>query len=264
MDIDPETRPGISSESDAGHKNKNTILVSLPRKSPEFLLNSGSPADPAESAGEIAGRVTGSLTVEAALALPFFLVFCRVLLGLFLAIQMQAEAEFCLDERAEDMSLSAFFHMEETDGGFSDTDYEDVVAFDEYFPDAGLPLFDSVRLFSARRAWAGRFMPDGGTSPRYVIVTETGSVYHLTESCSYLSLSVKEVSFDEVSDMRSSDGAKYYPCERCARGMHGSTCYITGDGRRYHYRRDCSGLKRTWNWVEYENCGLPPCSRCAK
>lgn len=122
------------------------------------------------------------------------------------------------------------------------------------------------------RAWTGA---DKGKSDKpkeeeeeqkeLVYVTENGTVYHSTTSCTYIDLSVRNVSTSTVGSLRNKSGAKYKPCERCAAyTAYAGSVYITDYGTRYHANRDCGGLKRSVKAVEKDSVSLPPCSRCSK
>lgn len=96
-----------------------------------------------------------------------------------------------------------------------------------------------------------------------VYVTETGSVYHLYLTCSHLHLSIRPVGYWEMEGLRNSNGAKYYPCEKCG-AVQTDTVYITDDGNRYHSCISCSGLKRGIREIPISEAdGLLLCSRCA-
>lgn len=120
--------------------------------------------------------------------------------------------------------------------------------------------------------WNGYKLSDSGTGngsedSETVYVTETGKVYHLTQDCTYLMLSVRPVSAAEVDSERNQNGGKYYPCERCAGGNAPGVYYITSDGNRYHFDRGCSGLKRTVSAIPLDQAvesGYTPCSRCGR
>jgi len=67
--------------------------------------------------------------------------------------------------------------------------------------------------------------------------------------------------------LRNKGGAKYYPCEYCARGKLGGIVYITSEGNRIHKNKTCPGIKRivtTMKKTEAEARGLRPCERCGK
>ena len=237
--------------SDLFHKNLKNPMISLPIQTPvkkRKKLNIPIERRRNFRPGETSAVTLGSLTVEAALAVPAFLLFCGILLTLFLNLKAQIAAVYGLDTEAKQLAAACLPGEEGP---------EDIV-LTRTVSGGWLP---DCTLQAVRKAWTGRFLTDAGAL-RYVIVTENASVYHLTEACTYLSLSVRLVKREEVEHLRNADGAKYYPCERCAKGPGGEGCYITRIGRRYHLDRNCSGLKRSWRWVPAENCGLPPCSRC--
>ena len=102
---------------------------------------------------------------------------------------------------------------------------------------------------------------------RIVFVTKTGQVYHTSNICSHIKISVREVDFSSVNHLRNKGGAKYYPCEYCARGKLGGIVYITSEGNRIHKNKTCPGIKRTVTTMkktEAEARGLRPCERCGK
>ena len=99
-----------------------------------------------------------------------------------------------------------------------------------------------------------------------VFVTETGSVYHKSDSCSHIKLSVTSVQ-GIPSALRNEQGAKYYPCEICCKGTTNpfGVYYITSDGTRYHRKRDCSAIKRNVREIPFSEVGgRTPCKRCYK
>lgn len=119
------------------------------------------------------------------------------------------------------------------------------------------------------RAWTGRDgngAASGGNESgkeETVLITETGTVYHTDENCTYLKRSIRRVDRQAVAGMRNRFGAKYHACERCGGG--GSAVYITNDGNRYHSSLSCSALKRTVKRVpasEVKN--KRACSKCGR
>lgn len=96
-----------------------------------------------------------------------------------------------------------------------------------------------------------------------VYVTESGSVYHTSLSCPSLRISLRAVYYRMVNTERSDSGARYYPCEKCAKGSAPETVYVTSDGNRYHYKVDCSALKRGISTVDISEVGeRTKCKRC--
>lgn len=97
-----------------------------------------------------------------------------------------------------------------------------------------------------------------------VYITETGLVYHKDYLCTHLDLSIRMVAASELNSLRNVGGGKYYPCEHCMRNGGGSV-YITDTGDRYHGSLSCSGLKRTIYAVPLsEVIGKGACSRCGR
>lgn len=116
------------------------------------------------------------------------------------------------------------------------------------------------------KAWTGYERSGFGTgSDETVYVTETGLVYHKDYHCTYLELSIHMVSSGELESLRNSGGGKYYPCEHCMKGGADGRVYITDNGDRYHSSLSCSGLKRTVYAVPLsEAVGKGACSRCGR
>lgn len=133
----------------------------------------------------------------------------------------------------------------------------------------------SDRLLGARssvstRAWMG-MEPGAGENEREnekrVFVTENAVVYHLSDECSYLKLSIKKVNANTIDSLRNMYGSRYTACERCVRAGNRSSVYITSQGNSWHSRRNCSGLKRSISTMTEEKAiekGLSPCHRCGK
>lgn len=150
---------------------------------------------------------------------------------------------------------------------FGSKDEIDIVVTYSVSPWSGVIGFPPFRMANRYYAhiWNGYGLDGEEEDTRIVYITETGTVYHLTKSCTHLQLSVSLISADEVSDARNQYGGKYHPCERCARGSVPSVFYITDEGNRYHYDRECSGLKRTIYSISMEEAveeGYRACSRC--
>ena len=97
-----------------------------------------------------------------------------------------------------------------------------------------------------------------------VLITETGRCFHYSYSCPSLNIKPKKISFDSVGQKRNEGGAKYYACEFCAKNKDEcSECYITPDGDRYHFDKNCQGLKRTVESVPISKVGKrKECKRC--
>lgn len=85
-----------------------------------------------------------------------------------------------------------------------------------------------------------------GDNERLVYITTYGSVYHTSEECAYINLSVSQVSAKEISGRRNQNGSRYYPCEYCLVDANTpGEVYITNYGSRYHGYADCTAIRRT-------------------
>lgn len=127
------------------------------------------------------------------------------------------------------------------------------------------PVFceESLRV----KGWNGYVATIGsGTSDQIVYVTDTGIVYHEDPDCTYLDLSIHAVSADELEEIRNLSGGKYYACEACGkRETDEELRYITDYGTRYHTTLTCKKIKRTIYAISLDEAyGLGGCSKCVK
>lgn len=130
------------------------------------------------------------------------------------------------------------------------------------FSFAGTSMDMTCRYYG--RLWTGYEIKSSADN-EYVYVAENGRVYHVTDTCSHLSLSVTTVKGSEIEVCRNVSGSKYKPCVLCCTGKETSSYYITKSGERYHTNISCSGLKRTVHRMKKEQAqeeGLHACSRC--
>ncbi len=97
-------------------------------------------------------------------------------------------------------------------------------------------------------------------------ITPNASVYHLTEDCSHLKLSIKKVDYEDLMTVRNEEGSKYKECLFCAEeAVVQDFYYITSQGDKYHSSISCSGLKRTIYRVSLKEVKqLSLCKRCSQ
>lgn len=123
------------------------------------------------------------------------------------------------------------------------------------------PVLNRCRV----RAWTGyAVVPDtvNEAGERMVYITETGTVFHLTKTCTYLDLSIQPVPSGELNQYRNQSGGIYGRCELCGDG-EAEIYFITDYGDCYHTSLVCSGLKRTITQIPISQVGdRHACSRC--
>ncbi|SFC83467.1 hypothetical protein [Butyrivibrio sp. YAB3001] len=116
-------------------------------------------------------------------------------------------------------------------------------------------------------AWTG-YDISGGTDINHneeevVFITEHGTVYHRDSGCKYLNHKIESIRYEDIENKRNLDGAKYYSCEYCGKGIAGGNVFITNYGKKYHTRLNCPGLKRNIYAIPISEVGgRSPCHGC--
>ncbi len=137
-------------------------------------------------------------------------------------------------------------------------------------PAAVFPVLPvKIKAAVSAQAWLGYEgdkygSADEGPGEEMVYVTDYESVYHTSEDCTHIKLTVKYVGIQNALQGKNQYGNKYHPCEKCMKG-HGNDrfVYITEKGNRYHSNSSCGGLSRHVRLMkksEAENRSA--CSRC--
>ena len=245
----------------------------------------------------------GSITVEAAFCIPFFLfaAVCLIWILEMQAIRISVEAgmQEAGKRMAQQMYMLPLFspahaeaelvksigaqRMERSliQGGSKGVSFaksymqpkskimELRAAYKVKIP---IPIFRiptiSVEEKMRVKTWTG-YVKGGFTeneTDRIVYITETGIVYHMNYHCNYLELSIQSVPAEEVEQLRNESQGKYYPCESCMKHTQSAgAVYITDYGDRYHSSLGCSGLKRRIYSVPLSEVkGKGACSKCGK
>lgn len=111
--------------------------------------------------------------------------------------------------------------------------------------------------------WNGYDLTGETEKGQVVYMTEYGEVWHRDRNCTYLQLTIKDISRDAVGDARNRWGDRYTACGKCREEEMPEVVYVTPDGVRFHWSSGCPGLKRTVRAVPVAEAeGYPPCSRC--
>lgn len=216
------------------------------------------------SPGWAAKSPEGSMTVEAALAVPLFLFFMVNVLSILLFFHRFSTNLEELHQQGRQLSMLAYTAR---DTGIIQDEMVKLVKPVRVSPVIPVLGYRGTTIVSCcyMRAWTGYDVTQdevGETEEEYVYITESGSVYHRRRNCTHLSLSVELTGREEVESRRNAYGGRYTACEKC-KGSESGIVYITAEGDRYHNTIECSGLKRTVRCVLLsETGGRAPCSRC--
>ncbi|MBE5922520.1 MAG: hypothetical protein E7269_07195 [Lachnospiraceae bacterium] len=129
-----------------------------------------------------------------------------------------------------------------------------------------LGLFSGSRRMQTGtfRSWIGRAIRK---EERYVYMTPSGGVYHLSMECTYLTKIIKSYPASAVVALRNSIGGKYSECSICADSIlaNRANIYVTEYGSRYHYDTNCSSLSHAIKKLTIEEAeSYPICSKCKK
>lgn len=151
---------------------------------------------------------------------------------------------------------------------FGQGDIMDIVVTYSVTPWSKMAGFVPFRMANRYYAhiWNGYAVSGEPQELELVYVAENGQVYHINRNCTHLLLSVRQIRAGELEGARNQYGRKYTFCEKCVRGVGVEIIYITDEGDKYHYRRDCPGLKRTVRSMPKADAQKQYrlCSRCGK
>lgn len=219
--------------------------------------------------------VRASLTVEAALVIPFCLLCLLSFSVLFQMLQKQQAVQLELFKAVQSYaalgtkaSTVRSLLQEQIVLRWEDDTSRRVVSA-EY--SMNIPFIGS--RFTGMRRYQQMVFDDysgvsmaGGEGMEFVYITPRGTVYHVSRECTYLRNLIQEIGVAQVDRYRNSTGAKYYPCEGCCHAVRPEekrNVYITRYGTRYHSTLQCPKWKRTIRKVRKEQTGtMPACSKC--
>ena len=248
-----------SKEHTSMHKTKNYSITEKTKISRRLFCPDRTAA-PAKKKGILSHLRCASLTVEAALIIPMFFMAVICIVGIMGIYPKTLETMVSL---RDDAQLAA--SVVTGDGEIWIT-LPETVEFSPLFLPAGVGTV-KVSCTGSVRGWTGRDESSYGSlldsAPKYVYVTENGTVYHTNSSCTHINLSISRVSASELEGLRNENREKYKACEKCAKGDMSDMVYITDYGDRYHNSVSCSELKRTVKLVDISKLsGMSECSKC--
>ncbi|MCI5648198.1 MAG: hypothetical protein ACI4EG_12925 [Fusicatenibacter sp.] len=236
---------------------------------------------------------SGSLTAEAAVALPLFLIAVLILLKLVDVYRLHAMLTVSLQESAKYLSICGYAVDEKENGTFRLPEMAVCIAYarmhlpeeckesgtvsflgskveDERielkatcYPKIGNRLIP-LRVFGVTAcASVSAFCGDSGSETSketesalhgMVYVTDYESVYHTDSNCTHISLTIHETTQSLAEVARNKSGERYRPCEHCiGSGVTEEVVYISESGNRYHNSFECSGLTRNVRLISRED-----------
>ena len=208
----------------------------------------------------------GSLTVEAAFALPLFFLTVISMISLMGNYGSFVKEMVVLQQSAEEAAAPQVYSMQENSRPVRL--YRTVKAELPFLPFPAATL--QVRVAASVRPWIGRIDSSaaGGESSegQLYYISDYQSVYHTSSDCSYLNLQIRAWDAGRVSHAKNDGGEHYQPCEVCiGKGAVGSVVYLTDGGEHYHNSPECNGLKRSVHLADEEEIsGLHMCTRCSR
>lgn len=115
----------------------------------------------------------------------------------------------------------------------------------DIFGESKVKIADRKRI----NAWLGEDKDDYAktqeASSEYVYITAGGEVYHTNPQCTHLLRFIKECQRTDIDQLRNSEGAKYYSCQRCDFDIEDEDkVYYTEYGTRFHSSSLCTELRR--------------------
>ena len=245
-------------------------------------------------------RKKGSITVEAAMAVPIFFFATLALVLLLELLSVQTAVRSGLQEAGKKLAVQAVevpavipsnlerdvvnsigaerLERSIVEGGSSGINCnqsylspftgigEIQASYQVRIPVPGFSIAPiSYKETMRIKAWTGYEAGGiGEEDDQIVYVTDTGVVYHKKPHCTHLDLSIHAAASSELNSLRNESGGKYHACEKCVHGSSmGGSVYITDQGDRYHNSLTCSGLKRTVYTARISEVpGKRACSKC--
>lgn len=238
-------------------------ISSLPRSS-----RSIPPVDMCRIFGKASAGTSlkGSLTVECAGLLPWFLLAMATIIGFMELYQIQTQQLLSLCERAKQAGMYAY--IAEDGGKSAEITLPAMKIYESPIGVLPLPKVWLKNIVTVH-AWVG-YQGEGRQQPaeaseEMVYITASGTVYHLDTSCRHLDLTIRQTTWERSKKLRNRYGEKYYPCELCSGSSDGGVglVYLTDTGNRCHNNASCSGLKRTVRLVKKSEVpNLSQCKNC--
>jgi hypothetical protein len=206
-----------------------------------------------------------SIAVETAVVLPIFFFGIITMISFMDIYKIQTEHLSKLCQEAKQAGMWMYIPGRESEDEITIPDVYKYKPVGCLIPFSDIVMFNVVKV----HAWTGMEysdFQDGEEVEPMVYVTESGSVYHKNLGCSYLNISVNQISGYSIDSTYNEKGEHYTACEICSKNQSpAGLVYVTKKGNRYHNEENCSGLKRSVRMVkESDVSNMGACSRCGQ
>lgn len=194
----------------------------------------------------------GSLTVEAALICPIFIIVMLALIYIITWFQTAAKVQTNLVSRARELAIVSV-----------SWDRNEDIELTEHYKMKHLPV--SVCQKIVTRPYVGVDMVNGTLDDIIVYITSKGSVYHTNRCCTYIKVNSICIRGLELEFRRNRSGGIYHPCEVCIKHEAGlnEQIYITEYGDRYHNSVTCNSIARDVIAIHMSEArGMRQCQKC--
>ncbi len=207
-------------------------------------------------------HLRASLTVECALVLPLFFLFCVTLISFMTAVKLQVNENLRLSNRARQAAAAAALSGESSESWITLQEAKPF-AFSAAFPGTA-PL--RIACYARVHVWDGSpLTPASSAADRddtVVFVTNHESVYHTHSDCSHIDLTIYSSTTAQIGSLRNADGRRYRKCRGFPRNYTG-TVYASKTGEYYYPSLNYAGLTRHVRCITKEEAGNKrECSRC--
>ena len=213
----------------------------------------------------------GSMMIEMAVTLPFFLIASLTILSFVFMLEQYTQKEFELYELTKKEAVYVGAYSQLVEGRKNDIVKEQRIYRAK--PLLQNPFLSGLQtenhcLAHAFTGYSVDYSSESSHDNRYVYVTKEGTAYHQKRSCSHLNITIEIVSGKKMSKYRNEDGAIYYGCHLCSKGfskkdLEEMSVFLTPYGNRYHTNMKCSDLTRTIQIIPLSKAGgYSPCKDC--
>ena len=134
-----------------------------------------------------------------------------------------------------------------------------------FFPSFSIPVSQKFRFYPYFGEHKERIEKEQVEQEEVVYMTEYGTVYHVSKTCMYLDIRLKNISISEIEQARNTSGQRYTQCSKCKKEDKMEQVYISLGGNKYHWSLQCPSIKRTIIEKKKEEVnGISACHKCGK